>query len=285
MTMADGTGRVRPETIPGRDGTDAVSGVPDEKKTNGHYGFLDHMDPDGYDMLEHIPERNALEQEEISAREKEEAEAARPGGDRPKTVAELQEYCFLRGMPLEKMRFFIDTDFREPKAFGLYRAGEQFVVYMNRADGSRLIRYHGPNEAYAVNQLYQKLLSECHKRNIYPENFGMPGGMRRLGLSGSGMYTGKPVYRSRTTGMREIPVIIKVILVFVAVIMLFLAVMSAGINAAGRSSGSGRGSYRSSPSYYDSRDWYRDSRNDRWNDSWNDDFDDWDPGDTDWDDW
>ena len=87
----------------------------------------------------------------------------------PKTIPELQEYCAERGMPLLRMRFFIGEDFREPRAFGIYQDGEDFVVYKNKSDGSRAIRYRGPDEAYAVNELFQKLLEECHNRGIYPD--------------------------------------------------------------------------------------------------------------------
>ncbi|MBR3099923.1 MAG: hypothetical protein IKH18_10240 [Clostridia bacterium] len=87
----------------------------------------------------------------------------------PKTIAELKQYCAERGMPLLRMRFFIDTDTPEAKAFGIYRDGDDFIVYKNKADGSRAVRYHGKDEAYAVNELFQKLLDECHMRGIYPD--------------------------------------------------------------------------------------------------------------------
>ena len=87
----------------------------------------------------------------------------------PKTIEELKEYCAERGMPLLRMRFFIGEDFREPRAFGIYREGDAFVVYKNKSDGSRAIRYRGPDEAYAVNELFLKLLDECHQRGIYPD--------------------------------------------------------------------------------------------------------------------
>ncbi len=88
----------------------------------------------------------------------------------PKTIAELQEYCAERGMPLPKMRFFIGEDFREPCAFGIYRDGDSFVVYKNKSGGDRIVRYSGPDEAAAVHELFVKLLDECHARGIYPEN-------------------------------------------------------------------------------------------------------------------
>ncbi len=87
----------------------------------------------------------------------------------PKTIDELKEYCAERGMPLLRMHFFIGENYQEPKAFGIYQDGDHFVVYKNKADGSRAIRYQGPDEAYAVNELFQKLLSECHNRGIYPD--------------------------------------------------------------------------------------------------------------------
>jgi hypothetical protein len=87
----------------------------------------------------------------------------------PKTIDELKEYCAERGMPLLRMRFFIGENFKEPRAFGIYRDGDKFVVYKNKSDGSRAIRYRGPDEAYAVNELFLKLLEECHNRGIYPD--------------------------------------------------------------------------------------------------------------------
>lgn len=87
----------------------------------------------------------------------------------PKTIEELKEYCAERGMPLLKMRFFIGEDYRNPKAFGIYRDGENFIVYKNKANGQRAIRYQGPDEAFAVNELFLKLLEECHNRGIYPD--------------------------------------------------------------------------------------------------------------------
>ena len=88
---------------------------------------------------------------------------------RPKTIGELQEYCAERGMPLLRMRFFIGEDYPEPKAFGIYQEGGDFIVYKNTADGSRVIRYRGPDETYAVGELYDQLISECHSRGIYPD--------------------------------------------------------------------------------------------------------------------
>ena len=89
----------------------------------------------------------------------------------PHTIEELQEYCAERGMPLLRMRFFIGENYLEPKAFGIFydERTKEYVVYKNKANGERAIRYRGDNEEYAVSEVYLKLLDECHKRGIYPD--------------------------------------------------------------------------------------------------------------------
>lgn len=88
----------------------------------------------------------------------------------PHTIEELKQYCAERGMPLQRMRFFIGEDYKKPKAFGIYKKSNgDVVVYKNKADGSRAIRYEGPDEAHGVKELYMKLLEECHNRNIWPD--------------------------------------------------------------------------------------------------------------------
>jgi len=90
-------------------------------------------------------------------------------GTRPRTIEQLQDFCAYNEMPLERMRFFVGEDYREARAFGVYREDRRFVVYKNRSDGSRVVRYDGPDEAYAVGELYDKLLDECHRRDIWPD--------------------------------------------------------------------------------------------------------------------
>ena len=85
----------------------------------------------------------------------------RSGTKVPKTIEELKAFCAAHHLPLEQMRFFLGEDYRGPRAFGVYKDGEgNFVVYKNKSDGSRAIRYRGTDEAYAVNELYQKMKSE-----------------------------------------------------------------------------------------------------------------------------
>ncbi|MCR5737156.1 MAG: zinc ribbon domain-containing protein [Eubacterium sp.] len=79
----------------------------------------------------------------------------------PQTIAELKQWYQDRHLPpYETTRFFIGIDYQFPRAFGIYQDGNEFVVYKNKADGSRAIRYRGTDEAYAVNELLLKLKSE-----------------------------------------------------------------------------------------------------------------------------
>ena len=83
----------------------------------------------------------------------------------PKTIEELKAFCKLKKLPLEQMRFFIGVDYKQPKAFGIYKDRDgNFIVYKNKGNGTRVERYRGKDEAYAVNEIYQKLKSEIQIR-------------------------------------------------------------------------------------------------------------------------
>ena len=91
----------------------------------------------------------------------------------PRTIEELKSFCEARHLPLEDMRFFIGEDYRQSRAFGIFQDEEgRFLVYKNKADGSRAVRYHGYDEAYAVNEIYQKLHSEVVKQREYRASKG-----------------------------------------------------------------------------------------------------------------
>ena len=96
-------------------------------------------------------------------------EAGVPVSLRPRTMEDLKDFAVEHCLPLEQMRFYVGRDYRESRAYGVYRDGDKFIVYKNKADGSRAIRYAGPDEERAVGELYEKLLSECHNRGFYPE--------------------------------------------------------------------------------------------------------------------
>lgn len=86
-------------------------------------------------------------------------------GGTPRTIEEMIAFCNARGIPYERMRFFLGRDFREPRAFGIYQDSDgNFIVYKNKTDGSRLVRYRGTDEAFAVNEIFQKMLTEVRLR-------------------------------------------------------------------------------------------------------------------------
>lgn len=106
------------------------------------------------------------------APEAEQSPDKRPGI--PGTIAELKAFARAHGMPLEQMRFFLGRNESSPRAFGIYqdRAGD-FIVYKNKNDGTRAIRYRGPDEAAAVREIYRKLQDEVTLRRgggrtVYP---------------------------------------------------------------------------------------------------------------------
>ena len=87
---------------------------------------------------------------------------------KPRTIEELQEFARERQLPLEQMRFHLGEDYRAPKAYGIFREDDGSVtVYKNKADGSRAIRYHGTDEAYAVNELLLKMREEIGKQRSF----------------------------------------------------------------------------------------------------------------------
>ena len=79
----------------------------------------------------------------------------------PKTIEELKLWYIQRKLPPEEVtRFFIGKNIKEPKAFGIYKESGEFIVYKNKANGQRAIRYKGTDEQYAVNELYMKIKEE-----------------------------------------------------------------------------------------------------------------------------
>ena len=93
----------------------------------------------------------------------------------PTTIAELKQWYKEHNLPIQDItRFFIGVDYKEPKAFGIYqdKSTGNFIVYKNKSDGTRNIRYEGKDEAYAVNEIYIKLKEEIikQKRNNLNKN-------------------------------------------------------------------------------------------------------------------
>ncbi|MBQ7564292.1 MAG: zinc ribbon domain-containing protein [Lachnospiraceae bacterium] len=103
----------------------------------------------------------------------------------PRTIEELRAFAEEKKLPLDKFGFHIGEDYRGPKAFGIYKneATGKFIVYKNKSDGSRAVRYEGNDEAYAVNEIYQKLKEQVTDYKNYRLQKGKsatpPSGTRR----------------------------------------------------------------------------------------------------------
>lgn len=92
----------------------------------------------------------------------------RTTADTPQTIEQLKSWYKARNLPPEETtRFFIGKDIKEPCAFGIYKEGNEFIVYKNKSNGQRAVRYKGTDEAYAVNELYMRLKEEIlNQKNI-----------------------------------------------------------------------------------------------------------------------
>ena len=98
----------------------------------------------------------------------------------PQTIEELKAWCEARNLTPERTRFFVGENYKKPKAFGIYQDSKgDFIVYKNKANGQRAVRYSGPDEAFAVSELYARLLEEIdnqrHLSAVRRAGTGAPG--------------------------------------------------------------------------------------------------------------
>ncbi|MEZ3454703.1 MAG: zinc ribbon domain-containing protein [Oscillospiraceae bacterium] len=155
----------------------------------------------------------------------------------PKTIEELKAFCAKHGLPLEKMRFFIGEDYKSPKAFGIYRDSDGcFVVYKNKADGTRAVRYRGADEAYAVNEIYQKMKSEILKR-------------KKPGVKSPAPYEAAPRRRRRSFFFKY-NITLAAVAAFFAIFYMLLLIIAPDAPRRGYYT------YEDSCYYYSNDDWY-----------------------------
>ena len=84
---------------------------------------------------------------------------------KPKTMKELEDEFNAIRIPQQITRFCINENKKEPKWFGIYQDDNgNFIVYKNKADGSRFVRYKGKNEEEAVGIYYDKFVKEVNFR-------------------------------------------------------------------------------------------------------------------------
>ena len=166
---------------------------------------------------------------------------------KPKTIGELLEFCNQKELPLRTMRFFIGEDYPEPKAFGIFQdADGDFVVYKNKADGSRAIRYKGSDEAHAVSEIYEKMRSEIASRKTARGGSGaMP--IFRNGGNTAAYDANSPEAKKKK---KKLIIELSLLLAMIIACLVFLAVTDKPDPK--------RGYYRNRGNYYyyDTDDWY-----------------------------
>ncbi|MBO4903417.1 MAG: hypothetical protein J5518_11550 [Lachnospiraceae bacterium] len=201
----------------------------------------------------------------------------------PETMDELLAFAEEHNLPLAQMHYHIGTDYKGAKAIGIYKDEEtgNFIVYKNKADGTRAVRYEGKDEKYAVNEIYQKMKTD----------------MIRQREAGKQFQSSPP---NRNNRKKSGPNLITIILIILIVLVVFGSTRSCGRS----SSGSGSGLYDAVPGYssnyydYDDDDsgssWWDsndsgsswdsdDSWNDNWNSSnWNWGSNSWNSGSSNW---
>ena len=115
----------------------------------------------------------------------------RTAPDTPQTIEQLQSWYAARNLPPEHItRFFIGKDVKVPKAFGIYEEDGNYIVYKNKANGERAIRYCGRDEAYAVNELYLRLKEEIlnqKSKNIQSRSLVRQGNNRKTSKKGKSL--------------------------------------------------------------------------------------------------
>lgn len=209
----------------------------------------------------------------------------RTSPDQPTTIEELKEWYKEHNLPGEDItRFFIGKNYSGARAFGIYHDGGKFVVYKNKNDGTRVIRYEGNDEAYAVNEIYQKLREEMiNQKEIAARS------SNDSSTNNSNYYRSQYTTDKRSGGGLDSTAVAYI--VFTVFVILILAVFVSFTSGSGKSSGS---SYHHTSYYYDDDDYdydsyrYNKSSNSYDSSSWNsyDSWDSWNSGGTDWDsDW
>lgn len=211
----------------------------------------------------------------------------------PKTIEELKQWTEQCNVPLAEMRVYIGDNNHSPKCIGIYREGSDVIVYKNKSDGTRAIRYRGSDEAYAVNEVYLKIkemmaMAAAAKR--------APGSNSRAasysGYSGeqSSPYNANGYNRPNNTSRGSVIGVIAIIIMIIAMTAMFPSCIGdIGRAVQGYSSSSyGSSSYSSGySSGYNSNtsDWdynYGNDSNSGWDFDWDSDWDS-DYGDYDWD--
>ena len=168
----------------------------------------------------------------------------RESNEVPRTIADLKQWYVDHNLPPKEVtRFFIGEDYKEPRAFGIYEENGRFIVYKNKDNGERAIRYDGGDEAYAVNELYLKLKERISQEKARNE--------------------ASKIYKKKPTSER-----FDTILGFLVVAVILVVFMYIGFHTPDK----GYYEYDGNEYYYNGSDWYY--YDDYYNDWYETDVDD-----------
>jgi len=79
----------------------------------------------------------------------------------PITIDELRTWYTERNLPpYDVTRFYIGYNYNNVKSFGIYKQDKNFYVYKVKENGARVVRYSGTDEAFAVNEFFNRLKRE-----------------------------------------------------------------------------------------------------------------------------
>lgn len=166
----------------------------------------------------------------------------------PQTMEELKAFADENHIPLDKLHMHLGKDYPGPKAFGIYQDGPDFVVYKNKADGSRAVRYRGTDEAHAVSEIYQKM----REMGLTAKAAKAAGSSYESGealLRGDSGWTGTPKSRKKNPS--------RSILGWIVAIFLVAAGLSAYFEKNEQKYERGYYHYHDDYYYSDGYDWYR----------------------------
>lgn len=71
----------------------------------------------------------------------------------------------------DKVRFYLGKYHLAPKAYGIYQIDDDYIVYKIKNNGDTTIRYKGPSEQRACNELYTKFLQEISRRKTLSKKY------------------------------------------------------------------------------------------------------------------
>ena len=135
----------------------------------------------------------------------------------PTTIEELKSWYQARNLPpAETTRFFIGKDIKEPRAFGIYKDNiGNFIVYKNKSNGERAIRYKGTDEAYAVNELYLRLKEEI----LNQKSLNVLKAKKNIKFNSSNSYNSS---KNKKRGPKLLTTFLTTFLLIIAIIAAFL---------------------------------------------------------------